>query len=119
MTSFFSTFVRRNGSWLSSRRRCDQLEVAEASVSRSARSVRRLLERLEDDEPALAVHARAPGQCDREGEIQRWNLPAMAGPAGLERHEKGLQQVLWRGVVAMVVLDALEDGKFAFRPEVH
>src|SRR5262245_19234340 len=86
---------------------------------RRIKSMRGLLERLEHDEPALAIHPRAARQRDRERQIQRRHLPAPLRAARLELDDMRLQQVLPRVVIAVFVLDAPEDREIAARAEMH
>src|ERR1700704_2559856 len=69
--------------------------------------VRRLVERLEQDVPALAVGSRSAGEGHCHGEVQRGDLPPLLRPAGLHRNPERLQQVIRRLVIAVRVLSAL------------
>src|SRR5437773_1525936 len=85
---------------------------------RRVKSMRCLFERLEVDEPALAVGPRAAGERHREHDAERGNLPAVLGAGALELDDERLQEVLGRIVIAVVVLDAAEDRELAARPHV-
>src|SRR3984893_8166529 len=82
-------------------------------------SMRRLAQRLPQDEPRVAVAARAAGKRRRESQIQRGNLPSLLRAPRLHDHAIRPQQVVGRRVVAMLVLDALEDRKFIARAHVQ
>src|SRR5439155_625584 len=83
------------------------------------RSMRRLFERRERNEPALAIGARTTGHRDREDQIERCNLPLAAGTAGFHRDSIRLEQVLRRVVLAVLFLDSVEDRELAPRAHVH
>ena len=82
-------------------------------------SMRRFLQRLEEDEPAFAVAARAAGERRRERQIERGDLPPLPGAATLHRDLIRLQQVVGRRVLAVLVLDALEDRELGPWTHVH
>src|SRR6266550_8290502 len=77
-----------------------------------------LVDRLEQDVPALAIGPRSAGKGHCHGEVQRGDLPPLLRAAGLHRDTERLQQVLRRLVIAVLVLDALENGEFAPRSHV-
>src|SRR6187431_65046 len=79
----------------------------------------RLLQRLEDDEPAVAVAARAAGERRRERQAERGDLPPLLGAASLHRNLERTQQVVGRRVIAVLVLDTLEDRELGARTHVH
>ncbi len=81
--------------------------------------MRRLAERLEEDEPAFAVGTRAAGQGHGKDKIERRNFPPLLGAAGLHRDSMRLQQVLRRSVLAVLVVDTLEDGELAARSQMY
>src|SRR5206468_10154832 len=65
--------------------------------------------------PALAVGTRAAGERRRECEVQGRDLPALLRAPCVHRDSERLQQVLRRLVIAVRVLDALEDRELAAR----
>ena len=81
--------------------------------------MRRLLERLEHDEPALAIHSRAAGERDRECQVERRDLPPTLSSPAIELDDVRFEQVVGGIVIAMLLLDTLEDREIALRPEMH
>ena len=77
-----------------------------------------LFQRFEDDVPAFAVRERPASQGDRQGDLQRRHVPVLTRAPAFHQHTKWLQQVVRRVVVAMIVLDAREDGKLASGPKM-
>src|SRR4029078_11401545 len=77
------------------------------------------LERFEEDVPAFAVREGSAGQCDREGNLERRDLPALAGSPALHQDPERLEKGFRRLVLAMLVLDAFKDGDLAPRAQVH
>jgi hypothetical protein len=94
-----------------SKQRRDRRSVAahENVIGDGDLSVRGLFERFEENEPAFAVGARAAGKCGSECELERRDFPAALGTAALHRDRMGLQEVLRRSVIAVFVLDVVED----------
>src|SRR5579884_1327165 len=99
----------------------DAIVVASSrrSAARIGGSVRRLFERRQDDEPALAVGARAAGERGGEHEIQRRDLPPLLRTAGIERQPVRLEEVFRRVVIPVRVLNAAEERELAARPHVE
>src|SRR5262249_18541699 len=81
-------------------------------------SVRRFFQRLQQNEPALAVGSRSAGERHREREGQRRDLPVLLRAAGIHRDAERPEQVVGRFVIAVRVLDAGEDRELAPRPHV-
>src|SRR5438477_12967909 len=69
-------------------------------------SVRGFSQRLEDDEPALAVRSRSARQRGCERQAQRRDLPPLLGAPALHVDAERLQQVVRRFVIAMLVANA-------------
>ena len=72
-----------------------------------------LVERGEDDVPALAVGGGATTERDGETEVERRHIPVLAGAAAVHYHAVGLEQVVAILMLAMFLLHALEDGELA------
>src|SRR5437763_8068680 len=94
------------------------IPVTRRAEWKTATLVGRLFERLEKNEPALAVGARAAGKGDGECEIERRDLPALLGATRVHRDGVRLQQIVRRGVVAVLVLHVVENREFASRSHV-
>src|SRR5262245_51345955 len=80
--------------------------------------VGRLAEWREENEPALAVAARAAGQLGREHEIERRDPPFVFGQIPFPVQPVRLQEIRGRIVIAMRVLHAREDRELPLRPHV-
>src|SRR5262245_25713984 len=113
-----SRSVRRPLKYAASSRFARCTSCARISCSPAASLVRGFFETLKKDVPALAIGPRSAGQRDREAQVQRRNVPALLGPAGFECDAERLEQVLGRIVVAVGVLDAVEDRELTTRTHV-
>ena len=81
--------------------------------------MRRLLQRLEHDEPAVAVVARPAGQRRGERQVERRDLPPLTGAAALDGDLMRTQQVVRRRMIAVLFLNALEDRELGAWAHVH
>src|SRR5256885_2001127 len=81
--------------------------------------MRRLIKGREQDVPALAVAARAAGECHRECQVERRDLPLVAGEGPFHVDAIWLQQNGRRGVFAMLVLHAGGNPQLAPRTPVY
>src|SRR5439155_2744150 len=81
--------------------------------------LRALVERRQEDVPALAIGAGAAAESDGERQVERWHLPALLRPAALHRDAERPQEVLCGIVRAMLVLHAFEDRELPARSEMH
>src|SRR5919204_258187 len=74
------------------------------------------LRSLERHEPALAVFAGAAGE--RHLQVNPGNVPGLSPPIIDHLDCGGLQEILSRGMIAMLVLDAAEQGELVIRTHV-
>src|SRR5262245_65234200 len=79
----------------------------------------RLFQRLEHDEPALAVGARAAAKRDGEREVQGWHFPVLRRACALQEDAVRREQVVGRIVLAVIVLDAWENRELASGSQMH